>query len=77
MMKSIHERVRAQLEKAARAERLKVERAHNAEWSKLERRALRLEKRIEGLCDGFILPRNAKEAEIQFRASGDFYEELE
>lgn len=70
-MKTLQQRVRAQIEKAARdakrAEDAKVSRVSNATIS----REVRREERIDALISGDAIPRNAKEQAIQDRAMFD------
>ena len=51
MAKSIHERVRASLAKAARDEQAKLDRAHDVRMSRLERQDIKREARIEARID--------------------------
>lgn len=46
MPKSIHERVRDKLEKAARDTKKKSDRAHDAKWNRAEKRALADEAKL-------------------------------
>lgn len=68
MNKPIYARVRAALEKAERdvkrAAEAKARHVTNAQISAAARR----EARIDGIIEGRIMPRNAEEDEIQFRA---------
>jgi hypothetical protein len=72
-MKSIHERVRAKLEKAARDEQRAADAAHDRRLRAAERRDQAVEDRIEGLRNGTIMPRNAREDAIQCDMLEDLY----
>lgn len=61
MAKSIHERVRAKLAKAARDEQRKADRARDARMSRLERRDIAAEQRIIDLREGTVEPRTHAE----------------
>lgn len=64
MAKSIQERVRATLEKAAREEQRAADKKRATVSSAAERKAIREEQRIEGLMDGSIEPRTLAEFRI-------------
>jgi hypothetical protein len=68
MAKSIHERVRASLAKAARDEQAKLDRAHDVLMSRLERQDIKREARIDALINGTAEPRNLEELMIVHRA---------
>lgn len=77
MAKSIQERVRATLAKAEaaakKAEATKVNRSNGAKLAA----AVRRENRDNGIIDGTLMPRNAREDEMQFRALyGDDFSEF-
>lgn len=67
-MPNIYERVRRQIAKQEadrkRAEQTKVNRSRGAKLAAETRR----ENRDEGIINGTIMPRNAREDELQFRA---------
>lgn len=68
MAKSIHERVRATLAKQAAAEKKAEDAKKTYVTGRQIAAAVRAERRIEGIANGTIMPRNAAEEEIQYRA---------
>lgn len=73
MAKSIQQRVRATLEKAAREEQRAADKKRATVSSAAERRDLKKEQRIEGLMDGTIEPRSLAEWRIAER----YHDELD
>jgi len=70
MAKSIHQRVRAAIEKREREERQQQQREQDAKMRKAQRTDLARENRIEALISGRANPRTLEEMGIVMRAEG-------
>lgn len=73
MAKSIHERVRAQMEKKARDEKRAEDAKRGGITRRQELKDIRAEERIEGLRNGTVIPRNAREDAIQCDTLDEMY----